>query len=186
MYIFYNFPLTKALKIGTQKVKKIPKGTQFLKWGHKVHSRPTSSCILATKFPSMVERRWPTWKGLAMFGELNSTTIFFLSSSNKALLLHFVGLCDLQRQRNYIPFSSLGNHWFPLHWLPTNLFCVVVKTSEIKEGELSLKQDIVPNCSMLITWNRPRKSLERGTLLRCNLLQPKVEISASGNIGDIM
>ena len=100
--------------------------------GHPAYSRigPTSSCMLATKFPSMVERRWPTWKGLAMFGELNSTTIFLLSSSNKALLLHFFWLCDLQRQA----LSQCSALHTP------NLPWVVVKTSDINEGEFSLKK----------------------------------------------
>lgn len=45
---------------------------------------PARSCTRATKFPRIVDRRWPTWKGFAMFGLLNSTSTSRLPSSNRA------------------------------------------------------------------------------------------------------
>ena len=120
----------------------------------------------------MVERRWPTWKGLAIFGELNSTTIFLISSSNRALLFHFFEPLGLQRRMLFQSSDIFAS---------SHLHRVEVKTSDTKEGEFRLKGKTPQKFSFkqfTITWDIASMSLGRTKPPQCHLLQEKAEISA--------
>lgn len=66
---------------------------------------PRSSCMLPTKLPSIVDRKWPAWNLLAMFGEL---TAWEREELENTMAITFIQII-LHSKRTFIVFAKYTN-----------------------------------------------------------------------------